>query len=573
MAFNTGNPIGSTDARDLSDNAQDFDEAINGTGDTWTDRLGVSRRTLRGGIGYTGTGTDGAIESYASGLVLSGYNVIILYSGEFYRPSASATLPYTTTATLPDVDSNLASIGDANLRQDLSSNAFGSGAALVSMEGGPSVEVAVLDRVIRVISISAIRALNSSVDEQVSLSGISGGTFYFSNADLSTEVSADPDSGYYVAPSTDLTGASGAWIRSTGIFHNTDFPSEAPNKALFFSGSDSRLYIFLSGSWELIDETLDQIITDHIITDDAHGLREQTVQIGEGAIGELTRPVAIGYNTYSGSGCVVIGREASSSENSPFSVIVGAQSKILNSTDLRNNQLIGNSITLMESQNTTAIGKLTLVENTANGIALNGSAASSNKTLINTIKCIAIGAGARVYGTVGGEIEASIAFGDKAESTYSRSSAIGHDSITTAEDQVMLGSSTDAVEVPGSFNVTGTKSFKIPHPVPNKKDTHTLSHGSYEGPVSGGTLYRYSVTAVSGTATLELPDYFKYLNKDVDILVNPTNHFGRAFGKIVDNTLTVSSDSDGEYTVIIFGTRKDDSVQNYKGAEVENGNS
>jgi hypothetical protein len=129
------------------------------------------------------------------------------------------------------------------------------------------------------------------------------------------------------------------------------------------------------------------------------------------------------------------------------------------------------------------------------------------------------------------------------------------------------------VEVPGNFNVTGTKSFKIPHPVPNKKDTHTLSHGSYEGPVSGGTLYRYSVTAVSGTATLELPDYFKYLNRDVDILVNPTNHFGRAFGKIVDNTLTVTSDSDGDYTVIIFGTRKDDSVQNYKGSEVDNGNS
>ena len=458
-------------------------------------------------------------------------------------------------------------------RKDLANDASGSGASLVSMEGGPTVEVAVLDRVIRVASIAAIRALTKIVGAQASLLGTDGGTFSFSNADLSAEVSADPDSGYYVAPSTDLTGASGAWIRSTGIFHNTDFPSKAPDKALFFSGSDARMYIFLSGSWELLDKTVDQIITDHIIADDAHGLREQTVQIGEGALGEFTRPVAIGYNAYATSGCVVIGRESSSSENSAFSVIIGAKSKILNSTDLRYNQLIGNDITVTESARTTAIGSYTLVENTENGIAINGNIGTTNKVLINTIDCIAIGTNARVYGTVGGEIEAGIAFGDNARSLYSRSSAIGHDSITTAEDQVMLGSSTDAVEVPGSLNVTGTKSFKIPHPVPNKKDTHTLSHGSYEGPVSGGTLYRYSVTAVSGTATLELPDYFKYLNRDVDILVNPTNHFGRAFGKIVDNTLTVSSDSDGDYTVIIFGTRKDDSVQNYKGAEVDNGNS
>ena len=182
--FNTGNPIGSTDARDLSDNAQNFDNAVNGTGATWTDRLGVKRRTFRGAVGYTGTGTDGAIQSYTSGLVLSGYNVIILYSGEFYRPSASATLPYTTTSTLPDADGNLVSIGDANLRQDLSNNASGSGAALVSMESGPSVEVAVLDRVIRVTSIENLAAATIENSVYIVSSyrglGIGGGEFLWS---------------------------------------------------------------------------------------------------------------------------------------------------------------------------------------------------------------------------------------------------------------------------------------------------------------------------------------------------------------------------------------------------------
>lgn len=44
--YNTGNPIGSTDARDLYDNAQAFDEAVNSTADTFTDRLGNVRKPL-----------------------------------------------------------------------------------------------------------------------------------------------------------------------------------------------------------------------------------------------------------------------------------------------------------------------------------------------------------------------------------------------------------------------------------------------------------------------------------------------------------------------------------------------
>jgi hypothetical protein len=128
--YNTGNPIGSTDPRDLSDNSENFDNAVNNTASVnWTDRFGVSRVSLAGQVGYVGTGAGGAIESYAAGLVMGTYNTIILYSGEFYRPSASATLPYTTTATLPDVDSNLVSVGDAVLRQDLAASG---GALLVT---------------------------------------------------------------------------------------------------------------------------------------------------------------------------------------------------------------------------------------------------------------------------------------------------------------------------------------------------------------------------------------------------------------------------------------------------------
>ena len=224
--FNTGNPIGSTDARDLSDNAQNFDNAVNATGDTWTDRLGVARRTLRSAVGYTGTGTDGAIQSYAAGLVLSGYNVIILYSGEFYRPSASATLPYTTTSTLPDADGNLASIGDANLRQDLANNALGSGAALVSMEGGPSVESAVstnaadiLNRVIRVTSAQEINGFTGSTGVQLSVAGyhqdsiVGGGVFFWANGRHDGGQFIDPDRAF---PDFSVPSEVTAWFSDSG---------------------------------------------------------------------------------------------------------------------------------------------------------------------------------------------------------------------------------------------------------------------------------------------------------------------------------------------------------------------
>ena len=46
--YNTGNPLGSTDPRDLFDNSQNFDVAINSSGEKWKDRLGRDRLTLDG---------------------------------------------------------------------------------------------------------------------------------------------------------------------------------------------------------------------------------------------------------------------------------------------------------------------------------------------------------------------------------------------------------------------------------------------------------------------------------------------------------------------------------------------
>lgn len=47
MANNTGNPIGSTAAKDLSDNAKNLDKFANGTDYEYADRLGRSRKSLK----------------------------------------------------------------------------------------------------------------------------------------------------------------------------------------------------------------------------------------------------------------------------------------------------------------------------------------------------------------------------------------------------------------------------------------------------------------------------------------------------------------------------------------------
>lgn len=46
--YNTGNPIESTDVRDMSDNAKNFDDFANSKSNEFTDRFGVERKTIHG---------------------------------------------------------------------------------------------------------------------------------------------------------------------------------------------------------------------------------------------------------------------------------------------------------------------------------------------------------------------------------------------------------------------------------------------------------------------------------------------------------------------------------------------
>lgn len=124
MTFNTGNPVGSTDARDLHDNAQNLDKFSNGDELEYQDRLGRARKSLAGiraevtdalsRLGYQVKG------DYATGLVIENYGEVFRKDGEFYRAKAEITLPYPLNGDWAVDAPKFVSVGDAVLREDLS---------------------------------------------------------------------------------------------------------------------------------------------------------------------------------------------------------------------------------------------------------------------------------------------------------------------------------------------------------------------------------------------------------------------------------------------------------------------
>lgn len=112
MSYNTGNPVPSRDPRDLVDNAENLDRAVNGYESTWTDRLGRERKSWAGleqefdssqirredefqtfllEQGYQELG------SYENGpFVIEYLNQVFSYGDYLYRLSPSVPLPYTT---------------------------------------------------------------------------------------------------------------------------------------------------------------------------------------------------------------------------------------------------------------------------------------------------------------------------------------------------------------------------------------------------------------------------------------------------------------------------------------------
>lgn len=112
--------------------------------------------------------------------------------------------------------------------------------------------------------------------------------------------------------------------------------------------------------------------------------------------------------------------------------------------------------------------------------------------------------------------------------------------------------------------------FRIDHPDPEKKHTHYLSHSFVESPNAGDNIYRFTVMVENGTAVIDLPDYYKYLNTDDQVWINPQGHYGVGYGVVNEDQtqLTVFANEDGEYNVQLIGTRKDfEAKHHWQGVE------
>lgn len=159
--FNTGNPVGSSDPRDLFDNAAVADNLVTGPGAAYKDRLGKSRKSWQGMedefAAFIASSGYEFVGDYAAGIELTGYQQILRdTSGEFWRLSGSVTLPYTTTGSGLPEGGNFVAVGDATLRQELALPVSGgNGAALVN---GATIYVG---------SVAELEAVNLSIGKSI----------------------------------------------------------------------------------------------------------------------------------------------------------------------------------------------------------------------------------------------------------------------------------------------------------------------------------------------------------------------------------------------------------------------
>ena len=138
--YATNNPLGSTDPRDLFDNSQNLDFALNDIAQAfWKDRFGrfrksfwgmeqesaaqLMRQQLRFNTFIQNSGYD-VIGEYTDGpLTISEFNQVIRYDGELWKLTASTSIPFTTTgndaASWLNDSAHFISVGDGALRQEL----------------------------------------------------------------------------------------------------------------------------------------------------------------------------------------------------------------------------------------------------------------------------------------------------------------------------------------------------------------------------------------------------------------------------------------------------------------------
>lgn len=142
--YNTGNPLGSSHPKDLYDNAENLDTAVNDTSrDTWRDRMGRSRLTweaiAKAGTGDTGVAIDAANRAVgaagqaeneadrAAGAASRAENAEAIVDAanikaEVDRAEAARDAAFVNADVYPDIAAGLAAVADGEQFQIISDN-------------------------------------------------------------------------------------------------------------------------------------------------------------------------------------------------------------------------------------------------------------------------------------------------------------------------------------------------------------------------------------------------------------------------------------------------------------------
>jgi hypothetical protein len=182
--YNTGNPLGSVDVKDLYDNAENLDVLVNTQTElTNPDRFGVARKTWKGmETEFVDSQADKEdrfqefladsayqpIGAYAAGIEVTAYNQVILADGEYWRLSASTPLPYTTTGAGMPEGGSFVGVGDAVLRQDLADPAKGSELVAYQPAGTGAVPTDVQSKLRESVSVKDFGAVGDGVTDDTS---------------------------------------------------------------------------------------------------------------------------------------------------------------------------------------------------------------------------------------------------------------------------------------------------------------------------------------------------------------------------------------------------------------------
>ncbi|HHF0618002.1 TPA: hypothetical protein ACPH2G_004520 [Pseudomonas aeruginosa] len=180
--YATGNPLGSKDPRDLYDNAENFDAAMNDrVNTTWNDRFGVTRPTLKGyeeqfNYFLAGSGFENPPLIYVDGspLTVDRATQIIDRGGNLYSVKLPSSFPVVLSGDWSEDEGLLVVRGDQSLRQEITSTSPSEGSSII---GNSTVSVS---------SVADIKNQTKRADLKLSLSSYhplgksGGGTFIWS---------------------------------------------------------------------------------------------------------------------------------------------------------------------------------------------------------------------------------------------------------------------------------------------------------------------------------------------------------------------------------------------------------